>query len=241
MRLADTHLVLGQRLIEWVGHAPTLEEELALGNIALDLIGVAKTLFEHVAAVEGKRRSADQLAFLRHPHEFRNVLLAEQPNGDFAQTIARQLLISAWMTGVWSALENSADEIVKGTAAKAGRETAYHLDHARAWLVRLGDGTEESHRRAAAALELLSPYVDELFEMDDLDRRVAAAGVGADFSALRPEFDRRVGAAVSEATLKLPEASSHQSGGRQGLHSEHLGHLLATMQVLQRSYPGLEW
>lgn len=241
LRLADTALILGHRLSEWIGHAPLLEEELALGNIALDLIGEARSLYVYAGEVEGKGRDEDALAYRRDAGEFRNLLLAEQPNGDFAATIVRQFLYSAFALPFWQALARSCDKTLAAIAAKAQKEAAYHLRHTAEWLIRLGDGTEESHRRAQAALDELWPYSGEFFEHDTLDDALIAEGIAADPAALQPEWERTVSSVIAEATLQKPKSSWMQSGGRIGRHSEHLGHLLASLQFLQRAYPGATW
>ena len=241
LRLADSALILGHRLSEWIGHAPLLEEELALGNIALDLIGEARALYAYAGAVEGKGRDEDALAFLRDAGEFRNLLLVEQPNGDFAVTIVRQLFYSAFAYPFWRALAQSGDATLAAIGAKAEKEAAYHLRHAGEWLIRLGDGTAESHRRAQAALDELWPYAGELFESDAVEQALIAEGIAVDPASLRPEWEKTVQAVIAEATLALPAAQWMQSGGRSGRHSEHLGHLLAAMQFLQRAYPGATW
>jgi ring-1,2-phenylacetyl-CoA epoxidase subunit PaaC len=241
LRLADSALILGHRLSEWIGHAPLLEEELALGNIALDLIGEARALYAYAGTVEGKGRDEDALAFLRDAGEFRNLLLVEQPNGDFAVTIVRQLFYSAFAHPFWHALAQSSDATLAAIGAKAEKEAAYHLRHAGEWLIRLGDGTAESHRRAQAALDELWPYAGELFESDAVEHTLIAQGIAVDPAALRPEWEKTVQAVIAEATLALPAAQWMQSGGRSGRHSEHLGHLLAAMQFLQRAYPGATW
>jgi ring-1,2-phenylacetyl-CoA epoxidase subunit PaaC len=241
LRLADNALILGHRLSEWIGHAPLLEEELALGNVALDLIGQARALYAYAGAIEGTGRDEDALAYLRDAREFRNVLLVEQPNGDFAVTIARQFLYSAFMHPFWRALARSADATLAAIAAKAEKEGAYHLRHASEWLIRLGDGTEESHARMQAALDELWPYAGEMFERDDVERALIATGVAVDTETLRGDWEHSVDSVLAEATLARPAAAWMQSGGRSGRHSEHLGHLLATMQFLQRAYPGATW
>jgi ring-1,2-phenylacetyl-CoA epoxidase subunit PaaC len=241
LRLADTALILGHRLSEWIGHAPVLEEEMALGNIALDLIGEARALYGYAGEVEGKGRDEDALAYRRDAGGFRNLLLVEQPNGDFAATIVRQFLFSAFAQPFWRRLAASRDATLAAIAAKSEKEAAYHLRHAGEWLIRLGDGTEESHRRAQAGLDELWPYTGELFERDAVEDRLIAAGIAVDPEALRPEWQRTVSAVLAEATLAASERVWMQSGGRSGRHSEHLGHLLATMQFLQRAYPGATW
>ncbi len=241
LRLADTALILGHRLSEWIGHAPVLEEELALGNIALDLIGEARALYGYAGEVEGKGRDEDALAYRRDAGGFRNPLLVEQPNGDFAATIVRQFLFSAYAQPFWRALAASRDATLAAIAAKSEKEAAYHLRHAGEWLIRLGDGTEESRRRAQAALDELWPYTGELFERDAVEDVLIAAGIAVDPETLRAEWQRTVSGVLAEATLAAPEHTWMQSGGRSGRHSEHLGHLLATMQFLQRAYPGATW
>jgi len=241
LRLADSALILGHRLSEWVGHAPLLEEELALGNIALDVIGEARALYAYAGTVEGKGRDEDALAYRRDAGEFRNLLLVEQPNGDFALTIVRQLLYSAFAHPFWRDLARSRDATLAAIAAKAEKESAYHLRHAGEWLIRLGDGTAESHRRAQAALDELWPYAGELFETDAVEQTLITQGIAADPAPLRPEWEKTLHAVIAEATLAAPAAPWMQSGGRSGRHSEHLGHLLATMQFLQRAYPGASW
>jgi ring-1,2-phenylacetyl-CoA epoxidase subunit PaaC len=241
LRLADSALILGHRLSEWIGHAPLLEEELALGNIALDLIGQARSLYAYAGEVEGKGRDEDALAYRRDAGEYRNLLLVEQPNGDFAATIVRQLLYSAFACPFWRALAGSRDATLAAIAAKAEKEAAYHLRHASEWLIRLGDGTGESHRRAQAALDALWPYTGELFEQDSVESALIAERVAPDPAALRPEWERSLTSVIAEATLKHPDSGWMQSGGRSGRHSEHLGHLLASLQFLQRAYPGASW
>ena len=241
LRLADSALILGHRLSEWIGHAPLLEEELALGNIALDLIGEARALYAYAGELEGKGRDEDAFAYRRDAGEFLNLLLAEQPNGDFAETMVRQLLYSAFAHPFWCALATSRDATLAAIAAKAEKEAAYHLRHAGEWLIRLGGGTEESHRRAQAALDGLWAYGGELFERDAVEEALIEAGIAPDPVALKPAWERTFTRVLEEAGLKAPESGWSQSGGRSGRHSEHLGHLLATMQFLQRSYPGAVW
>jgi ring-1,2-phenylacetyl-CoA epoxidase subunit PaaC len=241
LRLADNALILGHRLSEWIGHAPLLEEELALGNVALDLIGQARALYGYAGVIEGKGRDEDALAYLRDAPEFRNILLVEQPKGDFAHTIVRQFLYSAFMHPFWRALTQSRDATLAAIAAKAEKEAAYHLRHASEWLIRLGDGTEESRRRAQAALDELWPYAGEMFESDAIDEVLIADGIAAHPTPLRSDWQRRVDSVLAEATLTRPTVTWMQSGGRNGRHSEYLGHLLAEMQFLQRAYPGATW
>jgi ring-1,2-phenylacetyl-CoA epoxidase subunit PaaC len=239
LRRADDALVLGHRLSEWTGRAPVLEEELALANIALDLIGQARALYGHVGSITG--HSEDELAYLRDADAWHNCLLVELPNGDFAVTIARLLLFSAFADLFWRAAAGSTEATIAAIAAKAEKETAYHVRHAGEWLIRLGDGTAESHRRAQAAVDLLWPYTGELFVADAADAALIAAGIVPDIAGLREGWDTTVGSILSRATLARPADGWMQSGGRVGRHTEHLGHLLAEMQYLQRTYPGATW
>jgi ring-1,2-phenylacetyl-CoA epoxidase subunit PaaC len=241
LRLADTSLILGHRLSEWIGHAPLLEEELALGNIALDLIGEARALYAYAGKVEARGRDEDALAYRRDVGAFRNLLLVEQPNGDFAHTIVRQVLYSAFADPFWAELARSRDATLSAIAAKAEKEAAYHLRHAGEWLIRLGDGTEESHGRAQQALEDLWPYSGEMFETDAVEHALIADAIAVDPGPIRPTWETTIDSILVEATLPRPATAWMQSGGRNGRHSEHLGHLLATMQFLQRAYPGASW
>jgi ring-1,2-phenylacetyl-CoA epoxidase subunit PaaC len=241
LRLADDALILGHRLSEWCGHAPLLEEELALANIGLDLIGQARALYDHAGALEGKGRDQDALAYRRDAPAFRNLLLVEQPNGDFSMTIVRQLLYAAYAAPLWRALAGSRDPVLARIAGQAQHEAAYHLRHAGEWLVRLGDGTAESHRRAEAALAALWPYTGEMFETDEIAASLLAEGLAADPVALRAEWDKTIAAVLAEATLARPADCWMQSGGRRGRHTEHLGYVLAELQFLQRAYPGAQW
>jgi ring-1,2-phenylacetyl-CoA epoxidase subunit PaaC len=241
LRLGDDGLILSHRLAEWSSLAPELEEDVALTNIALDLLGQARTLLTHAGELEGRGRDEDGLAYLRDEREFVNCLLVEQENGDFAMTIARQLLYCTHQLGLLEGLLGSTDPTLAAVAAKAVKEVAYHRDHAVGWTLRLGDGTEESHRRMQSALDRMWPYAAELFESDDVVRRAAAAGVAPDPATLRPAWDAAVGAVLVEATLTRPEVSWAPSGGRRGLHTECFGRLLAEMQHLHRSHAGARW
>ncbi|WP_419911759.1 1,2-phenylacetyl-CoA epoxidase subunit PaaC [Hoeflea sp.] len=241
LRLADDHLILSQRLGEWTGRAPTLEEDLALTNIALDLIGQARSLYSYAGAIEGRGRDEDQLAFTRPERDYLNALIVEQPNGDFAHTIVRQFFIAAFMVPFWREMENSGDAQLAAIAAKASKEVAYHLRHTSEWVVRLGDGTDESHRRMVEALEDLAMYTGELFVNDAVTDAAVADGFGVNVSSLEKEWRQTVDQVLGEATLELPDVSHMQSGGRDGLHTEHLGHILSELQYMQRAYPGLTW
>jgi ring-1,2-phenylacetyl-CoA epoxidase subunit PaaC len=236
---ADDALILGHRLSEWTGHAPALEEELALANIALDLIGQARSLFSYAGTLTG--HTEDELAYLRDGPAWRNCLLVELPNGDFAVTIERLLLFSAFADPFWRAAIASTDEMIAAVAAKAEKETAYHLRHAAEWLIRLGDGTAESHRRAQTALDDLWPYTGELFSMTEADAALIEAGTIPDPTSLRATWNAAIDGALVRATLVRPADGWMQSGGRAGRHTEHLGHLLTEMQYLQRSFPGATW
>ena len=241
LRLGDDALVLGQRLCEWAARSPQLEEDVALLNIALDLLGQARSLLTRAGELEGKGRDEDALAFLREEPEFVNALLFETENGDFGQTMARQLLVSAYALPLWQVLSGSADELIAGVAGKAVKESAYHLDHARSWVVRLGDGTAESHRRVQAGLDEVWPYSFELFESDPLTERLVARGVAADPAVLQPVWQATVEEVLAEATLTVPETTWRPTGGRRGAHLTSFGYLLAEMQHLHRSHPGASW
>jgi ring-1,2-phenylacetyl-CoA epoxidase subunit PaaC len=241
LRLGDTSLVLGQRLAEWVGHSPALEEDLGLANLSLDLIGQARLLLSYAGELEGKGRDEDALAFLRDAPAYVNLTLAEQPNGDFGWTIVRQCLLDAWQLEIYAALLNSSDTRLASIAAKAIKETRYHLRFSSGWLVRLGDGTEESHRRVQAALNELWRFTAELFAADEVDDTLAAAGVAPRLAQLQPRWSARIDEVLQEATLVRPAAVPYQWHGKRGVHTEHLGHMLAEMQHLQRAYPGAQW
>jgi len=241
LRLADNALIHGQRLSEWCGQGPVLEEDLALTNIALDLIGQARLLLTHVGALEGLGRDEDQLAFLRDQGAYRNVTLVELPNGDFARTVVRNLLMSAFHVVQWRALQDSSDEALAAIAAKSLKEASYHLQHASDWTVRLGDGTQESHRRTQAALDVLWPYASELFAPDEIDDTAGSAGFGVPCASLESAWRALLEPVLSEATVSVPAATPFRSRGKAGVHTEHLGHLLSEMQHLQRAYPGARW
>lgn len=241
LRLADNALVLGHRLSEWCGHAPMLEEDLGLANMALDLIGQARNLYAHAGAVEGKGRSEDDLAYLRDCPDWRNILLVERPRGDFAFTILRQFLYAAFMHPYFERLMASKDETLAAVAAKSVKEMAYHLRHAGEWVIRLGDGTEESAARLKEALDELWPFTGEMFEVDGVERALIEAGIAVDPAPIKPIWDETVNQVFGEALLARPRDGWMQSGGRRGEHSEHLGHLLTELQFMQRTYPGATW
>jgi ring-1,2-phenylacetyl-CoA epoxidase subunit PaaC len=239
--LADDALVLGHRLSEWSGQAPMLEEDIALSNLALDLIGQARLFYARASEVEGRGRDEDALAYLRDEHEFANLLLTEQPNGDFAATVVRQLFFAAFKHPFYDALTRSQDRQLADIAGKAVKEMAYHVRHAGEWVIRLGDGTEESRGRATAALDDLWMYTGEMFEIDEGVEALIEAGIAVDPARIRPAWDATIDRVLGEATLARPADRWMQSGGRRGRHSEHLGHLLAEMQVLHRAHPGVVW
>lgn len=242
LRLADDALILSQRLGEWVSRAPEIEEDVALANIALDLLGQARSLLSHAGEVEGCGRGEDDLAYWRPEREFRNCRLVEQP-GDFAIAVVRQLLFSTYQLEVYRRLAESSDATLAGVAAKGVKEVAYHRDHAAQWTVRLGDGTDESHRRVAAALDWLWAYVDDMFAADEVETELARRGVAVHPDDVRTAWDASVDAVLREATLARPgdDGFAPPSGGRRGLHTETFGYLLAEMQHLARSHPGATW
>lgn len=241
LRLSDDRLVLGHRLSEWCGHAPILEEDIALANIALDFIGQASAFLKLAGEVEGKGRTDDTLAYFRDAIEFRNAQLVELPNGDFASTIVRQFLFDAWDVPMLERLTTSSNETLAGIAAKALKEAKYHLRHSAEWVRMLGDGTAESHMRAQRALDALWPYTGELFLVDAVDREAIASGLGVDVEALRPGWLQSVERVLGEATLTKPSDGFSPRGGRIGRHTEHLGRMLADMQSLARAHPGATW
>lgn len=241
LRLGDSALILGQRLSEWCGHGPVIEEDIALTNAALDLLGQARLLLTHAGALEGRGRDEDALAFLRREHEYRNLTICELPNVDFGRTILRNFLFAAFQLPLWEALASSGDAQLAAIAAKSAKEARYQLHHAADWTVRLGDGTEESHARMQRALDDLWPYTAEFFAPDPVDAAIEAAGIGPAWSSLAPAWEREVLPVLESATLAVPARTPFLSRGKQGRHSEHLGHLLAEMQYLQRTYPGAKW
>lgn len=265
LRLGDSSLVLGQRLGEWTGHGPVLEEDIAMANIALDFIGQARLLLTHAGKLEAQLKGAsqsgnapddvardeDDLAYFRDARAFRNFTICELPNSglekghtqgaDYAFTVVRNLLFCAWQTQLWAALTESKDTELAAIAAKSAKETAYHLRHAADWTVRFGDGTAESHRRAQRALDQLMPYTNELFATDKVDEAVAETGIGVRSSELMAGWRSLVEAILEESILKMPAASAFQSSGKSGLHSEHMDYLLLEMQSVARQHPGARW
>ena len=245
LRLGDDALVLAQRLGHWISRAPELEEDVALGNIALDQLGHARSFLSYAGGAmtndDGTAKTEDDLAYFRREHEFRSVQLFEQPNGDFAATIARQFVVSYYQFELYRRLTESSDATLAAISAKAVKEVDYHRDHSAQWILRLAGGTDESRRRIIAGLRLMWPFVNELFQDDDLTRRLAEAGAAVELSSLRADFDRLTGEILDEAGLEVPDVPAAPGGGRNGHHSEHLGYLLAEMQVLAREHPGAKW
>lgn len=246
LRHGDRALILAQRLLEWVTHAPEIEEDMAISNLALDLIGQTRAWYTYAGSLEGPTpdgaiRDEDHYAYFRDQHEFLNPLLVERDAPDFAHLIVRQFLHDAYAHALWQALTGSSDATIAALAGKSVKETAYHLRHSRSWFVRLGDGTEESHRRMVDAVDTLYRYYDELFDVDEVETELIAAGVAADLASIRAEVDRVVTDTFAEATLELPTGVVMQRGGRAGHHGERFGYLIGEMQVLARAHPGASW
>jgi ring-1,2-phenylacetyl-CoA epoxidase subunit PaaC len=241
LRRADDALVLGHRLSEWCGRAPMMEEEMALANMGLDLIGQARALYTYAGEVEAQGHDEDALAYRRDERTYRNLLLVEQDNGDFARTMLRQFLYAAYADRYWRSMTASRDATLAAIAAKAEKEMAYHLRHSAEWMIRLGDGTAESRARLERALATLWPFTGELFETDTIDREVIADGIGVDPDSLRDTWTATIADILARATLTVPADGFMQKGGRNGRHSEHLGHLLTELQYLQRTIPGAAW
>jgi ring-1,2-phenylacetyl-CoA epoxidase subunit PaaC len=241
LRIADDCLVLSHRLAQWSSRAPTLEDDIALTNIALDLLGQARAMYERTAELDGTGRSEDDYAFMRDEREFVNCLLVEQENGDFARTIVRQLLCSTYQLAQWQSLTTSTDAQVAAIAARAVKEVSYHRDHATDWTLRLGDGTDESHARMEQAVADLWPFTFEPFESDDVSRDAAASGFGPEPQSFLPEWEAYVNRVLTDATLVVPESTWRPTGGRLGLHTEPFGYMVAEMQHLHRSFPGATW
>ncbi len=241
LRHADDALILGHRLSEWCGHAPMLEEDMALANMGLDLIGQARELYTYAAKVEGAGNDEDKYAYLRDVRQYRNLLLVEQPNGDFARTIVRQFFYSAFADPYWRAMMASKDETLAAIAAKSEKESAYHLRHTSEWVIRLGDGTDESHLRTQTAIDDLWAFTGELFHADENDAGLISSGVAIDPESLRGRWMDTVSSVLNTATLKHPASDWMQKGGRSGSHTEHLGHLLSELQSMQRTFPNATW
>jgi ring-1,2-phenylacetyl-CoA epoxidase subunit PaaC len=241
LRLGDDALINGQRLSEWCGHGPFLEEDIGVANTALDLIGRARLLLDYAGKLEGAGRDEDALAFTRDEREWRNLLITELPKGDFGFTTVRQFLLDAWHRQLYEALRESRDETLAGIAGRAARESAYHLRHTSEWMLRLGDGTEESHRRVQQSLDELWSFTPEMFESDSVSESMETQGIAPATTVIRQAWQDTVERVLGEAGLRVPEDDWPHSGGRHGMHTEHMGYLLAEMQFLQRAYPGLKW
>ena len=239
--LGDDSLILGHRLSEWCSNGPFLEEDLALTNVALDFMGRSRMFYGYAAELDANGRTEDEIAFLRDCREFRNLLINELPNGDFAFTLARQLMIDVYDVGFFTALTKSQDEMLAAIAAKAIKESRYHLRRSEDWIKRLGDGTEESHRRVQEAFNQLWAYWPEMFDMSVDEQQLLATGIAVDKSTLKAGWISSMHAILQEATLTIPDDDVNIGGGRDGIHTEHLGFLLAEMQFLQRAYPGQQW
>ncbi|MFT5779310.1 MAG: ring-1,2-phenylacetyl-CoA epoxidase subunit PaaC [Crocinitomicaceae bacterium] len=241
IRLGDDSLILGHRLSEWCGHGPILEEDIAMTNIALDLVGQATSILKYAGEIEGKGRDEDAIAFLRFDRDYKNLLLLEQPNGDFGMTMMRQFLFDAYRKPLYERLTLSGDKQLAAIAEKSLKETKYHLKHSAEWVIRLGDGTDESKERIQTSLNTLWRYTDEIFYSDAVDQELTESGVLPSMIGLREEWQKVVDEVFSEATLTVPDNGWKQSGGRLGKHSEHLGYILVELQYMQRAYPGMEW
>jgi ring-1,2-phenylacetyl-CoA epoxidase subunit PaaC len=241
LRLGDDSLILGHRLSEWCGHGPILEEDIAMTNISLDLIGQATSLLKYAGELEGKGRDEDKLAFLRIEKEYKNCLLVEQPNGDFGVTMMRQFLFDAYRLPLFEALQHSKDEQLSGIAEKSLKETKYHYRHSAEWIIRLGDGTEESHQRVQTAMNTIYRYAADIFMADEVEKALEVAGILPNMAEVKEAWLKNVKSVIAEAAIKFPDNDWEQLGGRLGNHSEHLGFLLAEMQYMQRTYPNMEW
>ncbi len=241
LRLGDDSLILGHRLSEWCGHGPILEEDIAMTNISLDLVGQATSLLGYAGELEGKGRDADALAFLRFDRDYKNVLLVEQPNGDFGMTMLRQFFFDAYRKPLFEKLQHSTDQHLAAIAEKSLKETKYHLKHSSEWVIRLGDGTEESNARIQDSLNTLWRYTNELFFTDEVDAELVEKGIVPSLQEIQNEWNATVTAVLTEATLTIPINNWKQEGGRKGLHSEHLGYILAELQYMQRAYPNMQW
>jgi ring-1,2-phenylacetyl-CoA epoxidase subunit PaaC len=242
LRIADDSLILGQRLSEWCGHGPIIEEDIAMTNISLDLIGQALSLFEYAAQLDGSGKTADDFAFLRYENQYYNVQLVEQTNGDFSKTMVRQWLFDSFRIPFYEALQDSEDMQLAAIAEKSLKETKYHWKHSSEWIIRMGDGTEESGQRVEKSISTLWKFADELFYMDEVDQSLLTEGIAVNLESIRPEFMRRIKLVLDEAGIEVPAPKqSFFCQGRIGKHSEHMGHLLAQMQYMQRAYPNCEW
>jgi len=241
LQQADNCLILGQRLAEWCGHGPVLEQDIALTNISLDLIGQSRMLYQYAAKLQNEGKSEDELAFLRDAWDFKNVQLVEQPNGDFGQTVLRQFLVDTFNCFYYEALKSSNDQALQAIAQKSHKESLYHVKWSGEWIIRLGDGTEESHERMQHAIDNLWPYKDEIVQASAADNEALKQGYGVDLAKISQQREEKIAQVMQEATLSIPEDIFPQGGGKDGIHTELLGYILAEMQFLQRAYPGNEW
>jgi ring-1,2-phenylacetyl-CoA epoxidase subunit PaaC len=241
VHLADNSLMMGHRLSEWTGHGPSLEQDIAITNIALDLIGQSRNFYQYAALIKADGSTEDSLAYLRDAHEYKNVLLVELPNGDWAKTILKIFFFSAYQYYLYKKLIGSSDEQLSAIAEKSLKEVTYHLRWSSEWVIRLGDGTDESHTRMMNALNELWSYTGELFLAADYELQAANEGIGIDVNLLKNDWNKKVKEVFTEATITVPEIKWMQSGGKKGVHTEHLGYILAELQFLQRAYPGCEW
>ncbi|MEM7104311.1 MAG: 1,2-phenylacetyl-CoA epoxidase subunit PaaC [Bacteroidota bacterium] len=241
LQIGDNALILGHRLGEWCGHGPILEQDIALTNIALDQVGQARSILAYAGKLEGKGRSEDDLAYLREERNFYNLLITELPNGNFADTIARQFFFDAFNFYFLTALKNSKDETLAAIAEKSLKEVTYHLRYSSEWVIRLGDGTEESHQKMQKAVDDIWNFTGEMLLMNEVDKMMAAEGIGVNLDEIKSLWDDKVDEVLSRATLQKPESTWTQKGGKQGVHTEHMGFILAEMQYLPRAYPGAEW
>lgn len=241
LRLGDSSLILGQRMSEWCSNGPILEEDIAMTNLSLDLIGQARTMLTYAGKIEDKGRTEDDLAYRREEREYYNTLLSERPNGHFGETVVRNFLHDAFFYHLYQSLKNSKDEMIAAHAAKSIKEVTYHLRHSSEWLVRLGDGTEESHEKVQESLNDLWEYTGDLFEMNEVDETLIKEGITVDLNEVKKEWDKTINTVLERATLNRPEDAYMHSGRLAGIHSEYLGHLIAEMQFLQRAYPNAEW
>lgn len=239
--VADNSLILGQRMGELCGHGPSLETDIACTNVSLDLFGQVRSYFQYAAEVSGGEKTEDDIAFLRREREYKNVLLVEQPNTNFAHTIVRQFLFDVYHLLFLEQLQNSSDESLAVIAKKSIKEVSYHERFSSDWVIRLGDGTEESRQKIQEAVDVLWTYTDELFHQTDSDKEMVKAGVAVDVTQLKEAYYKKVNIVLKEATIQVPESKWFQKGGKKGVHTEHLGYLLADMQYMQRTYPGMEW
>ena len=241
LRIADDSLILGQRLGEWCGHGPILEEDIALTNVALDILGQSRVLYDYISKLDDRYKDEDEVAFTRDETQYVNLLLVEQPNGDYAETIFRQFLFDVYRFYFFTELKKSSDEVLSGLAEKAIKETAYHRAHSIEWVKRLGDGTDESHQRIQNAFNDLWTFTNELFQVTNAAEIMISKGIGVDNGMLRETYFKQLEDILNEATLTIPDTEYFQKGGKDGIHSEHMGYILSDLQYMQRTYPNMQW